>query len=1112
MDPHSVSTTAAPTPSHHDDLRTPSALSSLATKSSQKLKYFQHTNKPTAVQLVRQSLIHDNWRIVESKKSPLFSTMAQFSVKSLVPPSLPFLSYLRNGERVEAANGKHNHVNSWTSARRELKAPTLTQDHFPDASHRSSFDLPDHDSLKRAEDEATMWDCFDGLVNGNTTVPFTDKFSVDGKDEDDDENDEVRHEIMTSITRRKLNNKTLPELDVRGNNSVLDVDLETMTQYNANGLVVENNIDNIALSSRWDTSKSCHQHQQSPATDEVDSGCSQAPHTTRTNQDLVPTGQGESISQGVGAKRFGLIQTYDNLLCQRDLNKPLLMFVPTPSPDCLLLTHELDDGDTDDDLSDQSDDVISPSDDVTADAIVSRDSSTVEISPRVDTSVQTDDRPSTDLELDLAGSRPTAEVDSSVIKVKATTSQGQTDNTDPRFVKIPRDTRVSEGDNVKISCHLESSQPIDVYWFRDTAEVTSLEDEDRCEISSSDERQVFTMEIFNVTKNDTGYYLCVAVSSLGQCTHRFLLVVTGQSYTATVPRFVQSLPNATSVFNQQNVKLTCQVLGFPSPQVIWFSDGSRLRHGHDRCTIEKYDTGRHSLTIESVTKPETSVSVLVRNVAGSVSSQCTVSLASNGDSDNGCHDSKHSSVPVHSLYPDVEHLMNLAQLATTTNTVGNTVSPQTSATSTRLRKFTSLSDSETSLMWQQPNHQHDNSLSVDKSPDTAAKYESVETVPSKPDNNLATATDVISSLSYLMDPSPLSPTTTDTTDDMVDLEVTYHQFQALYDAGLVSSAQMNMGQVRRQDLAKIMNFLESAAASSLPDDDELGPLLAADRTDSAADGSRHVVDPKFSVDCGLKRVDSSRYRRDYVINRPAGNGVTRIVTSTHDDVINTPGQTTTADAVVGHTDPSVTSPISSPRDHSDDVISPSQAAKTVPAAVNGKQLLSKTRIDVTSSSRDLSDAHTKPNFPSVKQLSNKFVSERNSAEQEYSRKSSPRSVTGPLRRSVSNVVNTTATTTQRARIQSQPTAERVTSVSDDVFTSDVTATTTKQSASKQRDYSRQRSTSSISASVNDPVRRAPNTPLSARALFWQNRISQSSQSIDEQFPELPAEMFKRSDV
>ena len=99
----------------------------------------------------------------------------------------------------------------------------------------------------------------------------------------------------------------------------------------------------------------------------------------------------------------------------------------------------------------------------------------------------------------------------------------------------------------------------------------------------------------------------------------------------------------------------------------------------------------------------------------------------------------------------------------------------------------------------------------------------------------------------------------DEDDDLVDLELTFQQFNALFEAGIISTTEKNMSRVKRADLNAIKEFLDRA----LPDNESQG----------VPSGGEHK-EYSLTVDCGLKRVDSKRYRKDYFINRDPVGGTT----------------------------------------------------------------------------------------------------------------------------------------------------------------------------------------------------------------------------------------------
>ena len=105
-----------------------------------------------------------------------------------------------------------------------------------------------------------------------------------------------------------------------------------------------------------------------------------------------------------------------------------------------------------------------------------------------------------------------------------------------------------------------------------------------------------------------------------------------------------------------------------------------------------------------------------------------------------------------------------------------------------------------------------------------------------------------------------SPPSGSDDDDEVELHLSYVEFEQLFEAGIVSKLQLSRGRVKRSELARIHQFMH---------EEEGNPAGSPDSHCSLTTLDNH---PR-SVDCGLKRVDSKRYKRDYVINREASKSI-----------------------------------------------------------------------------------------------------------------------------------------------------------------------------------------------------------------------------------------------
>ena len=96
----------------------------------------------------------------------------------------------------------------------------------------------------------------------------------------------------------------------------------------------------------------------------------------------------------------------------------------------------------------------------------------------------------------------------------------------------------------------------------------------------------------------------------------------------------------------------------------------------------------------------------------------------------------------------------------------------------------------------------------------------------------------------------------DPDEEEVDINLSFSEFEKLYAAGKISREQMKTGKVKRSDKMMIEDYLRQEAKYHQHQND-------LDRSHDLS-----VEEDGLKVfDCGLKRVDSKRYNRDYVVVR-----------------------------------------------------------------------------------------------------------------------------------------------------------------------------------------------------------------------------------------------------
>jgi hypothetical protein len=301
-------------------------------------------------QLVKVKLIHENWKFIESKKSPIFSTLSRLSRKSHVPPSLSFQQKYRN-EVGDLNNNTAEDEMKYVS-QTVLNSSRPTRNRYATSEHWAFDDdilrtrkphrldattengngrmngvhgtrLDDSDGLLRDSDRSDTRSfpssvaAADGIhqTNGVSCGPREtennrSRKTVDSVDRQLDEVDNRFHlhdtddedldnEILSSVTRRKKRHAQLPgDLDAAiQRSSVENVKSADVSNVDVDALCVTSpaDDDNVTLVSRW-------------------------PNSIKSNE-----------RNGFKPATTNVVSTYENLVClQRDMNRPLYMYIPEP--------------------------------------------------------------------------------------------------------------------------------------------------------------------------------------------------------------------------------------------------------------------------------------------------------------------------------------------------------------------------------------------------------------------------------------------------------------------------------------------------------------------------------------------------------------------------------------------------------------------------------------------------------------------------------------------------------------------------------------------------------------------------------------------------------------
>ncbi|XP_069686561.1 titin homolog isoform X2 [Periplaneta americana] len=205
----------------------------------------------------------------------------------------------------------------------------------------------------------------------------------------------------------------------------------------------------------------------------------------------------------------------------------------------------------------------------------------------------------------------------------------------PEFTRIlPGQLKALRGTNIRLECQVKGDPVPQVRWYRDAMELTDPRFE-----TEFDGSRCCALSIRGLSDEDSGRYMCEATNKVGRVsTFARLFVVNDpkileadhklkrgiqddqEPITDTPPQFTMRLRDR-RVQMTYPVRLTCQVVGRPTPELTWSKDGEPIKA--DEHHVFWNDDNFHTLEM-SHTKLEDSgsYSATARNANGAVSCHC----------------------------------------------------------------------------------------------------------------------------------------------------------------------------------------------------------------------------------------------------------------------------------------------------------------------------------------------------------------------------------------------------------------------------------------------------------------------------------------------------------
>ncbi|KAJ8378643.1 hypothetical protein AAFF_G00237670 [Aldrovandia affinis] len=154
----------------------------------------------------------------------------------------------------------------------------------------------------------------------------------------------------------------------------------------------------------------------------------------------------------------------------------------------------------------------------------------------------------------------------------------------PQIVVRPRDQISAQGRTVTFLCGTKGNPPPAVFWQKEGSQILLFPSQPpaqsgRFSVSLSGE-----LTIADVHAEDSGYYICQAISVAGSILTKALLEVENAP-ADRVPPIIRQGPANQTLPQGATAQLQCHVMGNPSPSIQWEKDGQRILGDDARITL-----------------------------------------------------------------------------------------------------------------------------------------------------------------------------------------------------------------------------------------------------------------------------------------------------------------------------------------------------------------------------------------------------------------------------------------------------------------------------------------------------------------------------------------------
>ncbi|MEQ2262271.1 Roundabout 3 [Xenotaenia resolanae] len=159
----------------------------------------------------------------------------------------------------------------------------------------------------------------------------------------------------------------------------------------------------------------------------------------------------------------------------------------------------------------------------------------------------------------------------------------------PQIVVRPRDQITAPGRTVTFLCGTKGNPPPAVFWQKEGSQILLFPIQEPSQSSRFSVSLSGELTVTDVQVEDSGYYICQAISVAGSILTKALLEVESAP-SDRVPPIIRQGPGNHTVAPGSTAQLHCHVMGNPIPSIQWEKDGQRILGNDGRISLMENGT------------------------------------------------------------------------------------------------------------------------------------------------------------------------------------------------------------------------------------------------------------------------------------------------------------------------------------------------------------------------------------------------------------------------------------------------------------------------------------------------------------------------------------------